>query len=364
MAMTSKERIYLPPQWHEDIELLAHVGRYSNTLLLVNGISGSGKTTLMHAVQDQLHGDCQLTTFAAREELQDVQTLCQILSQRFHLSSQTLLKISLPQQAKLILQGLGHTQQNYVVCIDDAHHLPDEVLELILFFIEQQQTKSVCLHFILFAEPSLTARLMRVSLSQQLEQCIHHLDLLPLTYAEIEHYLRFYFVNEYELSSLEYNKRQLEKLYKQSQGYIGLFKPLAEKFFLERKTIAGFTRSANWSSRALGGGVVVAALVLAAYGLNSLVQSIIGDQETVIVQKTIQPEPETQDINFARTLAPLAIEPVERYASWLQPQDYQIKIAYPVQKTGYYQQFLTSYEMTKTPRYLLKSLLLEPPVNV
>ena len=204
-----------PPSRLQLVDKLAHLLRFSNTLLVLAGPSGAGVTT----VADQLHS-------------QAVEDSVYILSLNLTASTNlnNLLKLLNDAMDELVnpqdsadqdglsllhkkIDTLAKLQRKLLVSIDNADFLSDEASESLVNLLSANQGKVAVT---LAGSENLVVRARELVEAQGLIDSLHVEILSPFNRLETEEFIQLRF-----LRGNDFSKKQLSEIYLNSQGYPG-----------------------------------------------------------------------------------------------------------------------------------------------
>lgn len=185
-TMTADPELYfVPAKWEEVLDLLQYISHYKNQLMLVTGENGAGKTTLADLLVKQI-GDGMTVSRVSAEASFDVSRLIEWISDAFCVAWQ--VGQPLEQMLDEELNALQLKDKPSFLVIDNAHQLPVESLEALLYLLGQQSEHQMHLHVLLLAEPSLEQTFQRL-LEPSEEYLLHALVLESLDIDETSQYL-------------------------------------------------------------------------------------------------------------------------------------------------------------------------------
>ncbi len=214
---------YPVPLWEEHLDFLQYLCNDRNTLLVVVGISGSGKTTLAEQLLRQMANNAHIASAHADTRFTPTRLL-DTLAERFKLAWPE--PGTLAEQLDEQLAAIQQIDKTCVLCIDDAHYLPIETLDAILYLLAQQQDEQMRLHIELFGEKELQDRLASLKPDDNL---VHTIELLPLTLPETEEYLRYRLQEAGLQGESPFTEEELNRIYRLSGGIPGRINRIAER---------------------------------------------------------------------------------------------------------------------------------------
>ncbi|NVK43441.1 MAG: AAA family ATPase [Oceanospirillaceae bacterium] len=205
-----------PPSRLQLLEKLQYLIRYSDFLLLVDGKRGSGKTTLLRQLRPETEGRC------ARLTLDTCTGSTEVLQQIADASGLDVSEDEADPLQRLHTHSrlLEEAGQLWLILIDNADHLSDEALQLLVNF---QCSASRTLRLVL-ASPRISSRLDALGLDELLDGHLHTETLGSFSSEEAEEFLRRRYPALEVLDS-----RRLYKLVQQSDRLPGTLESLASK---------------------------------------------------------------------------------------------------------------------------------------
>ncbi|MGM0413434.1 MAG: AAA family ATPase [Pseudomonadota bacterium] len=178
-----------PDFFYRDVELgqrldmLAHLARYGDLLLMIIGPAGAGKTSLRQQFVAENRNELRIGQVEVDEPL-DADTLAGRISQAFGLG-----RGSTPAELARQLRQAGHGGTPLLV-VDDAHRLEAEALRLILDLADSDDDAGPVVRIVLFCEPAIEQTLADGELAPLRERITHTLQLPGLTAAQTAGYLQ------------------------------------------------------------------------------------------------------------------------------------------------------------------------------
>lgn len=299
---TFDEAVYFPvPQWEHYLDLLQHLINNENVLLAVIGGEGSGKTTFASQLCQMFNDTFQIHDFAA-DSLFSTRKLVRELEAGFNLKAP--LNEAPEEQLDAQIAEVQHKENTCLLIIDDAHFLPLETINSLLFLLKQQSRNQMRLHIILFGDKNLQAKLANLAKHEMTADIIHTVELEPFTLEETKQYLN-YRLNKAGLNG-EFPLPQIiaEKIYANSEGVPDKINRLAQQALLEqlKKKIeqVGSSMFKRHQTKIIGGCLLVVVLIAASYVLNKEGQiSSPQDQQAAISfasqDQTVLPLPQQQN---------------------------------------------------------------------
>jgi len=197
--------------------MLVHMTQYSDMLLLVTAEDGMGKTSLLHSYIKAAQDNWHICRISANDMIDEEQLLFKI-AEDFRIEA---LPATSTELQEMLYDKLTRLHQNDilpVVIIDDAHRLPAESLEQLLYMTEIKADDAPMMHFVLFAEPEIETTLESLGANKLYEQNCHSITLSPFTEQETEEYIK----NRLAVAGLQgknpFTPKIIKKIHRQSNG--------------------------------------------------------------------------------------------------------------------------------------------------
>ncbi|GAB4393138.1 MAG: hypothetical protein Tsb005_10110 [Gammaproteobacteria bacterium] len=277
MLPTDSDEFFFPrPAWLEDLDLLLHLIRYSNVLIIVAGTEGVGKTTFIQQSQQQMDSSIAHHVWQASSDLTPIQ-LMKAITQKFGLpepQNLTAGDVELVEPSRILLRNLRHAEMNCVCIVDDAHNLPPATLQWIMYFIKLQTHQRAFLHFVIVGDVSLESRLPSLT-DEQDEDLLHLMIIEALNSKELPRYIQAYCTYKYRTVL---TKKQVKQLTKTWQGNLNHLQLELDK--LAQQPIKQPRLNVRWLPQVVG----VALLMLVSFAVVEWLYSIeklTGNHSTV-----------------------------------------------------------------------------------
>ncbi|NOX43591.1 MAG: AAA family ATPase [Gammaproteobacteria bacterium] len=260
----SEDTFYEDPGCKNCLDLMLHLGRYSELVLFVSGMSGSGKTSLLKQFQVRSGNKvfiCKIDVDAVR----DKEKLEQLLASEFSFSNEFDPKGGI----KKILQGrveaISRKYSTVVLLVDNVDKLSTPLYPTIneIACITDDQGKAL-LNIILFGEPQAEVKLNEIFADK-----LKILKLSPYSLEDTSKYL------QYRLDRADYPAQQFSEIfdpvsilniYKLSNGLPAQINTLAHNKLIEiadkkvpTLAMRNLSHSARWQWFASGFVVVIVA---------------------------------------------------------------------------------------------------------
>ncbi len=261
---TDKALVFIPNQWEEILDLLQYISHYKNQLMVVTGDNGAGKTTLLELLLSQMGETVHLGRIHAETSF-DVSRLIEWVGDVFNVPWHP--EQTLEQMLDEELTALQQKDRPCLLVIDNAHLLPFETLEALLYLIGQQSEHQMNCHVLLLAEPGLLQTLQRL-LEPEEENLLHMIQLTPLTIDETSLYLGHRLAVAGWQEDFPLTDEIITRIYRLSEGNPVRINRIARRALLDMltqdrqdKTGSFFKRYAN---KLIGCGVLLVVLIMGA----------------------------------------------------------------------------------------------------
>ncbi len=256
--------IYLPPNWEEMLDLVQYLAHYKNQMVAITGAAGSGKTTFEDIFISQLGETARVIKLNGDPNL-DVMRLVEFLSDSFTLPwtpSQNVEEV-LDQQ----LQAFQAKDKVCILVVDNAHLLPEETLEALIYLVEQQSENQMRFHAILFGDPTLVQKVKNI-LQPNEEALVHFLTLDPFSLEETQNYLNYHLSSAGWQEESPMTEETIARIYKLSEGNPARINRIARRFLVDmlnaRQHQDTKTPMKNSFARIIGG-IIILLIVVAAF---------------------------------------------------------------------------------------------------
>jgi len=220
--------MYLDAERAQRINMLQHMVRYSNLLLIVQGVHGVGKTALLKKFIQNAEPDWQLCEIAANTMIDAEQLLFQ--------AAQGFGVRQLPQDASELQEMLyarvatfHHNDQIPILIIDDAHELPKDALLAIFNLADAYVNDVNLLRIILFCEPQIDKIIDSKDVRALRERVTHTMEIPPLDEEGTAEYLKHRMAAAGFNGSSPFTPKLIKKIFRTSQGIPARINALAHQ---------------------------------------------------------------------------------------------------------------------------------------
>lgn len=225
------EFMYLSPR---HAEALAHL-RYglgdAGGFVLLTGEVGTGKTTVSRSLLQELdeQTDVAFILNPTLSALELLAAMCDELKIRYRKTDASLKSLS--DKITQRLQKNHEAGKKTILIIDEAQHLQPAVLEQLRLLTNLETNTKKLLQVILIGQPELQQLLQRNDLRQLAQRITARYHLLPLSYAEVQQYVRF----RLQVAGCQrpvFSEKAVKKLFELSGGIPRLLNLLADRALL------------------------------------------------------------------------------------------------------------------------------------
>jgi general secretion pathway protein A len=180
--------LYLPPGHQEALSTLQYGVLSGKGLTVLTGEAGLGKTTLLRAALEQLHGVATRVITISNPALTRPEFL-EVIARSLETD---VIGGSKPAVLNALESALYRDHDNgtrTVLIADEAHVMPDELLEEIRLLGNFETSSRKLLSIILVGQPELADRFNEPSLRQLKQRVALRCGLVPLTASQTEAYV-------------------------------------------------------------------------------------------------------------------------------------------------------------------------------
>lgn len=251
---------YIFSAWHDQYQLIHHLVLYSNVLMALTGPQGQGKTSFIKGLLCVFPSEivCKATS---SEALNSLESLSSELNNAFGSANKTDELLPLEH---VLAQQFQESKKHCLLIIDNAHHLPEDVLLALLKLIESQGEEAY-FHCLMVGDTTLPAKFDAL-FPDKVEALVHKLALPPLSIEGAKGYLR------HRLTSLGGNPvsrlsdEEISNLIKASQDNLAKLEKLAlDRLKKESAQASSFSMDNYQRLFKWGGGIAVFGLVFSLY---------------------------------------------------------------------------------------------------
>ncbi|NNM59661.1 MAG: AAA family ATPase [Legionellales bacterium] len=208
---------FFPSRWQQQLDLLCHLSRTSNMILLVTGISGIGKSTFMEMLFDKIEsktGVCKV--HGSQGVTPDV--LQELVIRHIGMPAGGTPDSNFQQRFLLQTERMHQAQDEFYLVIDNAHKLPKSSLALLLDLAEWQSGEAHPLHLVLFGGPQLDAMMAEITAQHLGEAATHTIRIEPFS-VEMTHDYILHRMNQAGFEGdLPLSELQINQIHQASSG--------------------------------------------------------------------------------------------------------------------------------------------------
>ena len=209
--------LYLSAALTERLELLKHYTQYGNLLLIVTGERGIGKSSLKQRFINTAQEEWQVCEIQSHT-MMDASLLLKQIAHGFNITEPPLDPAALFEVLSAQLQHMHQAAYVPILIIDDAHELPQDALQSLLYLAEHHSDQETALRIILFCEPEIQIMLDDPAIHSLRERVTHSMEIPPLDEAETAEYLRHRLAVAGLDGTSPFTPKLIHKIFKASEG--------------------------------------------------------------------------------------------------------------------------------------------------
>ena len=216
-AQQDERFFYLNSSLSERLDLLKHYTQYGNLLLLITGERGIGKSSLKQHFINGAQEEWQVCEIQSHT-MMDASLLLRQVATGFNITEPPLEPAVL---FEVLSEQLEHIHQQAIVpilVIDDAHELPQDALQALLYLAEHHSDQHATLRIILFCEPEIETMLEAPAIHSLKARVTHQMELSPLDEAQTAEYLRYRLAVAGLDGTSPFTPKLVNKIFKASEG--------------------------------------------------------------------------------------------------------------------------------------------------
>jgi len=230
---------YAEPGRQQKLDILLHLTRYGNELVLVAGPPGSGKTTLLQQYLLKALDTWIVARIDARGGI-DERKLLQQLFHQMNMDFRGATHSELFERMQHHFDALQHRALQAVLLIDNAEQFPVTALKRVLEMVMLTNADNKpLLRVILFGTRELDEHFHDPLLGSYTHIVRHNIDLLPFAQTHTIHYILHRLSAANFAADKPFTDAVLQKIHKQSIGWPGEINRLAHNVLIESLPTTG-----------------------------------------------------------------------------------------------------------------------------
>ncbi len=209
--------LYLDAERLQRLNMLEHLTRYSELLLIISGPKGIGKSSLLQHFVVNADEDTLVSQVDANP-MMDADKLLQAIAAGFDLNVQNSDPVNLQDALYHHLANLHHQQKVPVLVIDDAHVLPQDALETLFNLADAEASDGSLLRIILFSDPQIETMLQSPAIQGLRERVTHSMSIPAFDEEQTVGYIRHRLTTVGLQGALPFSDKELHKIFRNSSG--------------------------------------------------------------------------------------------------------------------------------------------------
>lgn len=310
----------------ERLELLKHYTQYGNLLLIISGERGIGKSSLKQHFINTAQEEWQICEIQSHT-MMDASLLLKQVANGFGITEAPHDPSALFEVLSDQLEHIHQSSNVPILIIDDAHELPQDALQALLYLAEHHSEQHTTLRIILFCEPEIEVMLEDPAIHSLKERVTHSMEIPALDEIQTAEYLRHRLAVAGLDGTSPFTPKLINKIFKASDGVPAKINDYAHQNLLDdteptspdelefENELIHETSNLNLRNIVLGG----VALVLVVTGLlfQDQINSLFEEPQPVIAKTTppqikiASPEKQTEPANTSNIDATPKVPPVE-----------------------------------------------------
>lgn len=258
LGVREDDVLYIPSAWENQLDILQHSLHRDNVILGIIGEEGVGKTTFSKSFINYVGESLQVHAIVADTNLTPIR-LADIIEKGFRLPQRE--NDILEERLDTLIADIQYSLLPCVLLIDDAHLLPKESLQALLYLIRSQSTNQMRLHVILFGNHNLQSHLANLAKQELSGELIQSMELSPFTLNGMKEYLKYRLEVAGHVGPSPFSEQSLEHLYQLSDGVPEKINHAAQQYLLDNLNIQPSTTSKNfmqkYKSKIIGASVIM-----------------------------------------------------------------------------------------------------------
>lgn len=208
---------YLNSALTERLELLKHYTQYGNLLLIITGERGIGKSSFKQRFINSAQEEWQICEVQSHT-MMDASLLLKQVAHGFNITEPPLEPAALYEVLSSQLDYMHQASYIPILIIDDAHELPKDALQALLYLAENHSDQHTALRIILFCEPEIETMLEDPSIHSLKERVTHSMEIPALDETQTAEYLRHRLAVAGLDGTSPFTPKLIHKIFKASDG--------------------------------------------------------------------------------------------------------------------------------------------------
>jgi len=226
--------LYLNSELTEQLDLLKHYTQYGNLLLIVSGERGIGKSSLKQRFINTAQEEWQICEIQSHT-MMDASMLLKQIAHGFNITEPPLEPSALFEVLSVQLDHMRQASYVPILIIDDAHELPQDALQSLLYLAENHSAQQTALRIILFCEPEIEIMLDDPAIHSLRDRVTHSMEISSLDEAETAEYLRHRLAVAGLDGTSPFTPTLVHKIFKASEGIPARINEYAHQNLLDDK---------------------------------------------------------------------------------------------------------------------------------
>jgi len=201
----------------ERLELLKHYTQYGNLLLIITGERGIGKSSLKQRFIGSAQEEWQICEIQSHT-MMDAGILLKQVAHGFGITEPPHEPSALFEVLSAQLEHIHQSANIPILVIDDAHELPQDALQALLYLAEHHSDQHTTLRIILFCEPEIEVMLEDPAIHSLKERVTHSMEIPALDETQTAEYLRHRLAVAGLDGTSPFTPKLINKIFKASKG--------------------------------------------------------------------------------------------------------------------------------------------------
>lgn len=201
----------------ERLELLKHYTQYGNLLLIITGERGIGKSSLKQRFITSAQEEWQICEIQSHT-MMDAGLLLKQVANGFGITEPPHDPAALFEVLSAQLEHIHQSANIPILVIDDAHELPQDALQALLYLAEHHSDQHTTLRIILFCEPEIEVMLEDPAIHSLKERVTHSMEIPALDETQTAEYLRHRLAVAGLDGTSPFTPKLINKIFKASRG--------------------------------------------------------------------------------------------------------------------------------------------------